>query len=132
MADLLHQAELDTLAPTEFPITSAAGDDTRFSVAAEELAGNIDKLLDDGTLDVRLKDGERELLVNVARDFHAKYADMRLPISTGGVLFFAPSEEVVARRGSEEAAWAKYAIHAVTNDNTGKDGKRYVRSMRRR
>ena len=51
---------------------------------------------------------------------------MRIPLPIGRELFFAPAEKTVERYGGDIAlAWAEYAIHAATNDNTAKDGKHY-------
>lgn len=90
------------------------------------LKASIERILDEGIVDVRLREGEREKLLRAALGFHRKYGDMRLPISTGGEMFFAPSHETLARHGGNiDLAWAEYAIHAVTNGNMDKDGKRY-------
>lgn len=99
----------------------------RHGVSQEKLSNAINRILDEGLIDVRVSSPEeREALIAAAKDFHAKYGSMRIPLPIGRELFFAPAEKTIERYGGDmELAWAEYAIHAATNDNTAKDGKHY-------
>lgn len=96
-------------------------------VTAERISDRIDEIFDDGIIDIRLAEGQREVLKGAAIDFFNRYAKMTLPLSTNGLLCFVPGDKTFERyEGDNVKAWAEYAIHAVTNDNLdAATGKRY-------
>lgn len=98
----------------------------RTSVSRDALENAINRIFDEGIVDIRVKEGQREKIVKGALEFFDKYGETEFPISTGGVMFFAPAPETIKRHGGDaELAWAEYAIHSATNDNVDKNGKHY-------
>ena len=65
-------------------------------------------------------------MINAAKNFYNTYKSTELPVSTGAVMYFAPSHKTIERyNGDMTKAWAEYAIHAVTNNQTDKDSKHF-------
>ncbi|MBO6031915.1 MAG: hypothetical protein J6Q22_10780 [Prevotella sp.] len=96
------------------------------SISRDALEKAINRIFDEGIVDIRVKDGQREKIVKSALGFFDKYGEAEFPISTGGIMFFGPAPETIKRHGgNEELAWAEYAIHAATNDNVDEKGKHY-------
>lgn len=120
---------LDLDAATDKKATDALNDIDFFSEELlpeiDEIEKNIGLFIDNRTIDIRLNDGERSKVIAGATKFFADYSKTRLPLSTGRILRFEPSQKTIDRHGSILGAWTEYAIHAVTNDNVGKDGKHY-------
>ncbi len=107
------------------------GADKRISAALEgvneeRISAALDSLLSNGRIDVRGTDGEKLAAKLAAQEFFKKYAKMKIQLSTGAVLFFAPDEATLERNGGDKsAAWAEYALHQVTSNQTDKEGKNY-------
>ena len=96
------------------------------NISVPQLQKAIERLLDEHIVDVRFNEDERELIIRDALRFYEEHKDMRLPLSNGGVMYFAPSPQTVERYGGDEvAAWAEYAVHNVSSNNTEKGGKNY-------
>ncbi len=120
-------------------VTDTHSHRTRFSIGADEritealegideqsISNALEGLISNGDIDIRGTDGERLAAKIAAQEFFKKYAKMKIQLSTGAVLFFAPDEATLERNGGDtSAAWAEYALHQVTSNQTDKGGKNY-------
>lgn len=95
-------------------------------VTAESLTSALDDVILNNLVAIRGTDSDKLAIKVVSEAFFAKYSRMKIGLSTGAYLFFAPDERAVDRNGGDRSlAWAEYALHQVTNARTDKEGNRY-------
>jgi hypothetical protein len=118
---------------------SPQNNDIRFSIAADKniddaltgvtpdsLANAIEDIIVNAKIDIRGTDGEKLAAKIAATEFFRKYSRMKIPLSTGAFMFFAPDARAVIRyNGDRNLAWAEYAMHQVTNNHEDGNGKMY-------